>query len=155
MASVLTTLLTAVLTAGVVKILGEGSAFDKYLRYLCALLLTIGLLSPLKSLFEGDFSLSDYIPQADFEQEAVPESFLRSFEYETEKAVAEILFSEFSLDSAACQTVAKAEDENGLPKLTSVSVSLHTLKGAAQTGQIRRYLEGALGCEIIIREEIG
>ena len=147
--------LTAVLTAGAVKVLGSGTAFDKYIRYVCALLLTLGILRPLKTLLEGEISLPEFSVSGEEVGQAVPEAFLRNFEYQTEKAVEEALLAQFSLDGTECRVVAKAEDKDGLPKLKSVTVSLYTLKGAALTGQIRRYLEGELGCEIAIREEIG
>lgn len=155
MGNVLMTVLTAVLGAGIVKILGQGSVFDKYLRYLCALLLTLGLLSPLRLLLQTDFSLltPELLPDAGVEK--VPESFLQRFAYETEEAVMGLLKEEFDLARDACLAVAFAKDADGMPKLSRVEVTLRTLKAAASTGKIRKRLESVCGCEVIIREEIG
>ena len=155
MKELLLSVLVASFAAAGVTALSQESDFAKYYRYLCALLLTLGILMPLKTLLEGELLLPEFSVSGEEVGQTVPEAFLRNFEYQTEKAVEEALLAQFSLDGTECRAVAKAEDKDGLPKLKRVTVSLYTLKGAALTGQIRRYLEGELGCEIVIREEIG
>ena len=154
MGTALLSVMMMVMVAGMVKALGSGTFFDKYLRYICALLLTLGILSPLRSLLETEFSFPDFIQTESDGVEQVPDSFLRRFEYETEEAVMQLLQEEFSLGRDVCQAVAYAGDEAGMPKLLGVEVTVHTLEGAALTGKIRDRLEQACGCEVRIREDI-
>ena len=154
MGKALLSVMMTVMVAGIVKALGSGTFFDKYIRYICALLLTLGMLSPLGSLQETELTFPDFTQTEEGGKEQVPDSFLRRFEYETEEAVMQLLQEEFSLDREVCQAVAYAKDEGGVPKLFRVQVTLHTLKGAALTGDIRKRLEQACGCEVYIREDI-
>lgn|GEM_PF-2271109 len=149
-------MLSAVLTAGIVKALGAGSAFEKYLRYVCALLLTLGLLSPLRSLLQAELPFPDFTLSGDeSNEEQVPDAFLRQFEYATEEAASALLEKELSLGKDACSVRAFARDENGLPRLMRLEVTVRTLKGAAATGKIRERLEQTCGCEVQVREDIG
>ena len=148
-------LLTAVLAAGMIKALGAGTVYDKYLRYVCALLLTLGLLSPLRALMEADLALPEFSFGDKESTLPVPESFLRRFEYETEEAVAALLEAEFSFGKEICGVKAVAEDDGGMPRLILVKVTVRTLKGAAATGKIRKHLETACGCEVQVEEDIG
>lgn len=155
MKTTLIAVLTVALTVGLLQALGNGSAFEKYLRYISALLLTLTLLSPLSQLINGDFSFEDlFIKQENTVAETVPEAYLRRFETEIENAVSSLLKEEFSLEFDQARPVASAEDAGGTPVLACLELRLYTLKGAAFTGKIRKRLEQALGCKVSIVEDV-
>ena len=145
--------LATVLTSGVITSLGSGS-FQKYLRYLCALLLTLAILTPLGALLSKEHSFSDLLPTEQESAEAVPEAFLRQFESEVEKAASRLIEDEFSLPATDFQLTATAKDVNASPSLVHLHLTLYTLKGAAQTGTLKKRLAQACGCEVTVTEEI-
>ncbi len=148
-------LLLVSLISGIVSVLGAGSAFEKYLQYFCALLLTLALLSPIAALNGGDVVLPDLFPEGQ-EQEfgQVPQAYLKQFEAEIENAVSELLWERLTLPKDACLPIATAKDQEGVPILCRVEVRLYTLKAAAKTAAIRSLLEEACGCDIVIREDV-
>ena len=155
MASLLLAVISTALVTGVVTALGAGGSYEKYLRYFCALLLTLTLLSPLAGLIDGGFDVADLFPGVgNGMEEAVPDAFLREFELQTEQAVRQLLENEYSLAKNACMPIVSAEDVNGTPVLVRVEVRLYTVKAAALTGQIRKRLQQACGCEIVITEDV-
>ena len=155
MKTVLLAVLAASLTVGIIQAIGTGDSFDKYLRYVCALLLTLALLSPLSALLYGELSFSALFPEGEAPPaEVVPEQYLRHFETEIETAVSRLLKEEFSLQIDACRPVASAKDEEGVPKLVHLEIRLYTLKGAALTGKIRDRLEEACGCGVTVVEDV-
>jgi len=155
MMSMLLAVLSASLLAGVVNALGTGSGFEKYLRYFCALLLTLALLAPLGELKNIDTGWEEVLPEGDSAKtEQVPEQFLRRFESETEKAVLVLLEEEFSLSKKEVGVAAMAEDREGMPVLARLELTLYTVRGAALTGMVARRLEQACGCRVVITEMI-
>ena len=155
MGTVLLSLLVICLAAGAVGALTEGGGFEKYLQYICALLLCLGLLLPLSRLTTEELLDPELFPDgAETEAEKVPEAYLRQFETEIERAVTALLESEFSLAANACRPVATAVDDKGMPTLCRLEVRLYTLKGAALTGKIKRTLEDACGVQVVIVEDV-
>lgn len=148
-------LLLVSLLSGILSVFGAGSAYEKYLQYFCALLLTLALLVPISAVKEGEFSFPDLFPEGQISEVGkVPQAYLRQFEAETEKAISELLHQKLSLSKGTCLPVATAKDEAGMPILCRVEVRLLSLKAVAKTASIRSLLEEACGCEIIIVEDI-
>lgn len=155
MQTVWLSILLVSLVSGVVFVFGAGGAFEKYLQYFSALLLTLALLVPLSTLTDGDFDISSLFPETQEQgQEQVPQAYLRQFEAETERAVSELLAGQLSLEKGACLPIATAKDEGGIPMLCRVEIRLYTLKAVAKTAAIRALLEEACGCEVVIVEEV-
>ena len=155
MGTVLLSLLATCLTAGVIATLGEGGAYEKYLQYVCALLLCLVLLIPLSRLTKEEFWDPDlFFDGASSEVEKVPQAYLKQFEVEIERAVSALLKDEFALAEDACRPIATAVDEKGMPTLCRLEIRLYTLKGAALTGKIKHTLEEACGVEVVIVEDV-
>ena len=155
MQSIWLSLLLVSLVSGVISVFGAGGAFEKYLQYFCALLLTLALLLPISALKEGDIVFPDLFPEGqESELGKVPQAYLRQFETETEKAVSKLLWEQLSLSKDACLPIATAVDQKGMPTLFRVEVRLYTLKAAAKTARVRSLLEEACGCEIVIVENV-
>ena len=153
MKNILLSLLATALTSGIITALG-GGPFEKYLRYLCALLLTLVLLTPLRSLLTTGFSPPQWLPQEEIQSSKVPDSFLRQFEEEVEKAATSLITSELSLSASAFKVEATAADNNGTPYLSKVELTLYTLMAAAKTEALRDCLSKACGCTVTVCEEI-
>ena len=155
MKSVVLALLTVSLTAGLLQAIGAHGSFEKYLRYVSALLLTLVLLSPLEGLKNGELSFSGLLWKDDLPvTEAVPEEYLRRFEQEVERAVSDLLEKEFSLQIDEVRPIASAEDENGVAVLCHLEIRLYTPRGAMLTGKIRKCLKEAVGCRVTIVEDV-
>ena len=142
------------LVGGIVGVLGVGSHARRYIRYICALLLTLCLLRPLSELTPNGLDLSDLLIDGTQIEQTVPTEYLRQFEQQMDRSLTVLLKEQLSLGENSILVIASAEDHGGQPVLVQVKVRLFDLKAAAYTGRIRSILEQACGCTIVVEEDV-
>lgn len=156
MKELLLSVLVASFAAAGVTALSQESDFAKYYRYLCALLLTLCLLSPLAELKKGNFSLAFWhiLSSPAETMVPVPTAYLREFENQVSLALQKRMEEEFSLQKDDFSLAVQAEDRAGQPTVTLVRVWLKSFGAVAKTGKIRSFVKENCGCKVEIYEDI-
>jgi len=152
MKTYLLTLIVLSFLSGALLWLFSSSKYEKHLRYLCSLVLLICLAAPLKDIFSGN--LSSLFPTFEQSSTVYASSYgarLRQVGAEAlEKELTAAVASGADLDEQDFTLRAHIALDGTDLSLTSVEVTLHTVKAVAAREKIRSLLLRDLSEQIIL-----
>lgn len=136
---------------------GEGGGLKKHVRFAVGLCMILFFATPIMSLIQGlaELDVSALIPSSEngktAEYESIFESSFSAAEVENlREGIANILKEKFGIEAEQCSVSVKIlSSESGKRELQRVFVRLLGSAIWKDTGEIERYLEELLGCEVI------
>ena len=135
---------------------GEGGGLKKHVGLAVGLCMILFFATPIMSLMQSisELDVSALVPKADdaeiAEYESIFESGLSAAEVENlREGIANILRERFEIEAEQCLVTVKiTSDGSGKRELGRVFIRLFGTAIWKDTGEIERYLEELLGCDV-------